>query len=83
VDVAAISPAAWNMAGLVIATAGVLLLFIYGMPYRVRTGGASGLLLNEIDQQAIREERRYDVLGWIGLVLVLIGTAFQIVANLV
>jgi hypothetical protein len=38
-------PAALNIAGLVITMAGVLLLFRYGMPYRVRTDGQSALIL--------------------------------------
>ena len=72
----------WNILGIVISLAGVLLLFRYGMPYRTRTGGASALLLTRTDEDAIRLERRYDILGWIGLVLVFVGAACQIIANL-
>lgn len=70
---------AWNIIGIVISLAGVLLLFRYGMPYRTRTGGDSILTINQSD---IKQERRYDVLGWIGLILVIVGAACQIVATL-
>jgi hypothetical protein len=70
-----------NSVGLLLALAGVLLLFRYGMPYQVRRGGASYLLLEEADQQQINLERRYDRLAWLGLILILVATACQIVAN--
>jgi hypothetical protein len=51
------------------------------MPYRVRTGGASALLLEQTDTDALRQEKRYDILGWIGLVFVVCGATCQIIAN--
>jgi len=51
------------------------------MPYRVRTRGASYALREEVDQAAIKAERRYTILGWIGLALILVGTGAQIIAN--
>jgi hypothetical protein len=62
---------------------GVVMLFRYGMPYRVRSGGSSHLLLEEVDQAAIKTERCYTILGWIGLVLIVAGTGAQIIANLI
>ena len=63
------STQAWNILGLLCATAGVLLLFRYGMPYRVRRGGESLLTLNQRDLDDLKQERLYDGLGWVGLVL--------------
>jgi len=68
----------WTTGGLVATLIGVVLLFRYGMPYRVRTGGASHLLLEETDHQAQAEEKRFSVLGWIGLTLIIAGAAAQI-----
>jgi hypothetical protein len=75
------SVAALNIAGLVMNLIGVILLFRYGMPFRVRTEGASYELREEVDQTAIAADRRYTALGWIGLALILLGTAAQIKAN--
>jgi hypothetical protein len=72
-----------NIAGLVMNLIGVILLFRYGMPFRVRTEGASYQLREEVDQTAIAAERRYGVLGWVGLVLIVIGTGAQIAASLI
>jgi hypothetical protein len=55
-----------NIVGLVMSLFGVILLFRYGMPYRVRTGGGSYELREEVDQAAIAAERRYSALGWVG-----------------
>jgi hypothetical protein len=75
--------AALNIVGLVLALAGVLPLFRYGMPYKTRRGGHSYLLLEEEDQNQIALERRYGRLGWLGLVCIVLGTLCQIIANLV
>jgi hypothetical protein len=76
------SAAAWNIAGLVLVLVGVLLLFRYGMPYRVRTGGDQFIILEQKDQNDIEAEKLYGALGWIGLALVVCGTAFQVAANI-
>jgi hypothetical protein len=61
----------------------VILLFRYGMPYRVRTRGQVGRVINGLDQKAIKLERRYDVLGKLGLVLIVHGTIAQIVGAVI
>lgn len=70
-----------NSVGLLLALAGVLLLFRYGMPYQVRRGGASYLVLEGVDQQQIKLERRYDRFAWLGLIFIVVATVCQIVAN--
>ena len=64
--------------GLIINLLGVVTLFRYGMPYRVETKGQSMLLLKDEDLEAIKAEALYRKLGWLGLVLVIAGTALQI-----
>jgi hypothetical protein len=71
-----------NIAGLILALAGVLLLFGYGMPYQVRTGGREVRWQGQPNQDQIKLERRYDRLGWLGLVCIVVGTLCQIIANL-
>lgn len=72
------TPAALSVVGLVLNLAGVVLLFRYGMPYRVETGGAVNLILEQENASAKAAERTYRVLGWIGLVIIVVGTALQI-----
>ena len=64
--------------GLLFALVGVLLLFRYGMPYRIETKGRSFLAIEEGDEAALRAERLYRELGMLGLVLIVVGTARQI-----
>lgn len=72
-----------NIGGLLLDLLGVLLLFRYGMPYRVRTGGDTlTLKTGVISEQVVREEFWYGALGWIGLACIIVGTALQIWAAL-
>ena len=71
----------WNIVGLVLVSVGVIVLFAFGMPYRVLRGGASFLILEQRNAADLKQERLFDVLGWIGLSLVIVGTIRQIVAN--
>ena len=72
-----------NVGGLFLDLVGVVLLFRYGMPYRVRTGGDMFILKGStINEQIVRAESCYALLGWIGLACIIIGTALQIVGAL-
>jgi hypothetical protein len=68
-------PAVFSIIGLVLNVIGVLVLFHYGMPYRVGTGGdtSSGTVL---------DVERHN-LGVLGFGAVLIGTAVQIIGAIV
>jgi hypothetical protein len=71
-----------NIAGLLMSLTGVVLLFRYGMPYRVRTGGNQARWLSgSVDQKTVRAEQLYEWLGMLGLALIVLGTAAQIAAN--
>jgi hypothetical protein len=75
--------ATWaTVIGLALNLAGVVLLFRYGMPYRVRAGGGSGRVTMP-DPDNVKAERRYTVLCNVGLMLIVAGTASQIFAALV
>ncbi len=54
---------------------GVILLFRYGMPHRVRTEGATYFATEDVDKRAVATERRYDWLCKLGLFLIVTGTA--------
>jgi hypothetical protein len=72
-----------NIVGLVASLFGVILLFRYGMPYRVRTKGETYLVLNgPLNQEEIKADRRFDRWGKLGLILIVLGTIAQIGALL-
>jgi hypothetical protein len=68
-------PAIFSIIGLALNLMGVIVLFRYGMPYRVRTGGDTG--------SATFLDVEHHNLGLFGLGAVLIGTAFQIIGAIV
>ena len=71
-----------NTSGLILNAAGVLLLFYFGMPYRTRTDGKHPRTFVLLDRSGIQKtERKYDLLGGLGLFLILLGTALQVYAN--
>jgi hypothetical protein len=70
-----------NVVGLIMNLAGVILLFFYVMPRRVRTAGYQTLYGLPADQNVANKERRFDLLSWVGLSLVVVGTLFQIAAT--
>lgn len=73
-----------NTFGLLFGLGGVVLLFRYGMPYRLRTNGKTTktVLLPNADD-TVRVERKYDRLGWLGLSLIVLGTVCQIYVGIV
>jgi hypothetical protein len=70
-----------NVAGLLMNLAGVILLFRYGMPYRVRTGGNELHFTGGADQDTVNAEQLYARLGVVGLVLIVLGTGAQVIAT--
>jgi hypothetical protein len=52
-----------------------------GCRIKFARGGASYLLLEGEDQQQIKLERRYDRFAWLGLILIVVATVCQIIAN--
>jgi|SRR3954447_2534932 hypothetical protein len=72
-----LSPSAWSITGLAINFIGVCLLFRWGIPYYVRTGGAISIVLEQTDEKAKAKEKTASRIGWCGLSLVALGTAMQ------
>ena len=68
-------PAIFSIIGLALNLVGVIVLFRYGMPYRVRTESETG--------SATVLDVECHNLGLFGLGAVLIGTAFQIIGAIV
>lgn len=75
----AIPSLVWTIGGIVFNVIGVILLFLFGMPFHVRRHGQQFLKLGQLDPEDQDVERRYDVLGWVALVIIITGAAMQIV----
>ena len=68
-----------NVVGLILNMAGVILLFRFAMPYRVRTDGKMNrTVITPASEGEVPTERLYDLLGQIGLGCVLVGTFLQV-----
>jgi hypothetical protein len=61
---------------------GVLILFRFGMPYRTPSEGML-LRLEESRAEDLQKDWHYRLYGYVGLGLVLAGTALQILGNVV
>ena len=76
------TPATSTILGLVANLPGVLLLFLFGMSFRVRTGGHFiNWTTENVDHRTIRAEGVSDAAGCFALVLTLLGTSMQIYAT--
>jgi hypothetical protein len=69
--------------GLLLNLAGIVLLFVFEIPFRVAT--VSKTLpgtISSIDIQVKKLDDVLTVLGWIGLLAIILGTLLQILAAL-
>ena len=65
--------------GLLLTLAGVLMLFRYGMPYRVRTSGDVTRVIQPTS--AANRDASHDRAGEFGLATVVVGTLIQMIAG--
>lgn len=73
----------WNVAGIVLATLGVIGLFFFGAPFRVRGRGRSlTFITNNPNKVEDARDRVFDFWGWMFLVAAVSGAGCQIVAAL-
>jgi len=76
--ISGMSPQLLNTIGIVIALIGVITLFRYGMPFKVKTGGATYIITDHVDEEERRAEARYAIYGYLGLAAIITGTLAQI-----
>ena len=67
-----------NITGLWLGVCGVVLLFIFGMPYNIR-GSANRInwITDKTNADIQKKEKLYDWLGIIGLIAILVGAILQ------
>ncbi|MEY2542060.1 MAG: hypothetical protein QOI22_1662 [Verrucomicrobiota bacterium] len=66
-----------SVLGVLVSLFGFLILFRYGMPFRVRSEGVTYLITEEVDEKEKQIDRRYEVFGYAGLLMALIGGLMQ------
>ncbi len=71
-----------NIFGLLLNLFGVVFLFLFGMPFRIATGGtAATWSTSNIDVQVKKIDNLFSVLGWIGLLAIVLGALLQMLAT--
>jgi len=69
---------ALSILGLFSNLGGVLLLFVFGMPFRIATGGNTVTwITSNVDYQIKKVDDIYSALSWIGLAMTIVGTLLQ------
>ena len=72
-----------NILGLLLNLVGIVLLFLFEMPFRVATTSMTlPWITSSIDVQVKKLDDVSTLLGWIGLLILVLGTLFQILAAL-
>lgn len=72
------SATAWNIFGLVLTLIGVYILYKFAVPFRVQADPRTVTWVSDIPiPQVEQENRRYDRLGFRGLILIINGIACQ------
>jgi hypothetical protein len=71
-----------NLIGLTVGLIGVLILFRWGMPFRVSFGNGSAILSQSLTPSEEVKDRIYTICGWVGLVFLILGWAVQVIAIL-
>ena len=64
--------------GIVLATVGAGLLFVYGAPFLPRTKGQEGVSVGEELPNVVAREKFYDLLSWAGFALGTAGAGLQL-----
>lgn len=72
-----------NIAGLCVGLIGAIMVFIFGVPKKIDTGGYVSLALEQKDVKEEKEIVRYKFWGNFGLALIIASFALQIVSQVV
>jgi hypothetical protein len=72
----------FNIVGLLVGLGGILILFRWGMPFRVESHGHIILASDQKDPRGIALDHIYVICGWVGLLLLITGVILQIIAQL-
>ena len=68
--------------GLCCDVVGAVLLFKFGLPEIVRTGGVQLISIETIDKAVLQKERCFDIWGKIGLAMLILGFIGQLIPTI-
>lgn len=63
--------------GLAASLVGVILLFRFGMPWKLPYLGGDYILADPTDPAEVTRDALYKLCGWVGLFLIIVGTVLQ------
>jgi hypothetical protein len=73
---------AWlNIFALLLNLGGVGLLFRFGIPYKIDTGGQIFRTISGIDTDEIKSANKYKKWGYVGIAMISLSTAIQIIVS--
>ncbi len=67
--------------GLMLDIFGAILIFFYGLPEALSRKGHQSIITGQIDEEEVLKAKKYDFRAKIGLTLLIIGFALQLVGN--
>ena len=70
-----------NIIGLSLDIIGVIILFFFGLPPRIKKGGTINLILEQTDNNEDKKWKIYDFISKLGLLLIIIGFSIQLYSN--
>lgn len=70
-----------NSLGLFLDIIAGLLLWKYGLPENINRKGMSFLALESTDKDEVEKAKKYDILSRLGVVLLILGFALQLISN--
>jgi len=70
-----------NSIGLILDIIGVVLIFFFGIPRKIDSSGYIFLAVEEEDEKEKKSGKLYNILSHLGLILVFIGFALQLLSN--
>ncbi len=73
---------ACTIAGVILNAIGVIMLFFYGMPFRIRKEGEA-LLVTRKSREDEKRDASYDVRARVGLALIIVGSLLQIAGTII
>ncbi len=72
-----------NIIGLSLNIIGVIILFFYGIPPKIDTGGYHVITTCEKDKKELKEISLYKIISSIGIILIFLGFVMQLLSYFV
>ena len=72
-----------NNIGLLLDIGGVFIIYKFGLPDNVNREGKSVLIIENVDPEEIKKGKKYDNMAAVGILLLIVGFALQIIHNLI